>query len=117
MSGALMVDVRRAQLTRSPKEDAMTATAMPDAGRLHRVADIGSGFGRLTATKALKHAEMDITDALSFVTRIAARGTAHVHNQTALCLAVIPMTAAVFAIAGVLVTLYVAAGCFPKGWR
>jgi NADH dehydrogenase FAD-containing subunit len=86
----------------------MTATAMPGAGQRHRVVDIGSGFGRLTATKALKHAETDITDALTFLTRIAARGTAHVHNQMSLWLAVIPTTAAVFTTAGVLFTLYVA---------
>jgi hypothetical protein len=107
----------------------MTATAMPGTGRRHRVVAIGSGFGRLTATKALKHAEMDITDALTFLTRIAARGAAHVHNQTSLWLQVIPTTAAVFTTAGVLITLYVAiirerkreigtaASYFREGWR
>jgi len=117
MSGALMVDVRHGQLTRSPKEDAMTATAMPGAGRRHRVVDIGSGFGRLTATKALKHAETDIADAVTFLTRIAARGAAHVHHQASLWLAVIPAIAAAFTAAGVLFMLYVAAGCSRKGWR
>ena len=100
----------------------MTATAMPGAGRRHRVVDIGSGFGRLTATKALKHAETDVTDALTFLTRIAARGTAHVHNQTSLWLGVIPATAGIFTTVGVLITLYVAIGCrrpqqIRKGWR
>jgi hypothetical protein len=89
----------------------MTAIAMPGTGRRHRVVAIGSGFGRLTATKALKHAETDITDTVTFLTRIAARGTAHVHNQMSLWLAVIPTTAAAFATAGVLLTLYVAIGC------
>ena len=107
----------------------MTATALPDACRRHRVVDIGSGFGRLTATKALKHAETDITDALTFLTRIAARGTAHVHHQTALWLPVIPTALAVLTTAGVLITICVAvirerkaeigtaASNFGKGWR
>jgi hypothetical protein len=99
----------------------MTATAMPGTGRRHRVVAIGSGFARLTATKALKHAETDITDALTFLTRIAARGTAQVHHQTALWLPVIPTTLAAFTAAGVLFTLYVAIGCrrpqqIEKGW-
>ncbi len=100
----------------------MTATALPGAGRRHRVVAVGSGYGRLTATKALKHAERDITDALTFLTRIAARGTAHVHNHTLLWLQVIPTTLAAFAAAGVLFTLYVAIGRRrpqqnEKGWR
>jgi NADH dehydrogenase FAD-containing subunit len=106
----------------------MTAKAMTGTGRRHRVVAIGSGFGRLTATKALKHAETDITDAVTFLTRIAARGTAHVH-PTALWLPVIPMVLAVLTTAGVLITLYVAvirerkteigtaASNFGKGWR
>jgi hypothetical protein len=107
-------------------KDAMTATAMPGTGRRHRAVAIGSGFGRLTATKALKLAETDITDALTFLTRIAARGTTHVHHQTALWLPVIPTTLAVFATVGVLIAL--CAGSFSchgrlrphrigKGWR
>jgi hypothetical protein len=94
----------------------MAAIAVPGAGRRHRVVDIGSGFGRLTATKALKHAERDITDALTFLTRIAARGAAHVHNQASLWLHVVPATAAAFAAAGVLVTIGAAASYFRKGW-
>jgi hypothetical protein len=101
---------------------------MTDAGRRHRVVAIGCDFGRLTATKALKHAEMDITDTLTFLTRIAARGAAHIHNQTALWLAVIPTTLVALATSGVFITLYVAvirdrnqeigtaARYFPKGW-
>jgi hypothetical protein len=84
----------------------MTATAMPGTGRRHRVVAIGSGFGRLTATKTLKHAEMEITDALTFPTRIAMRVMAHVHSQPSLWLQVIPTTAAVLASVGVLVVLY-----------
>ena len=106
----------------------MTATATTGTDRRHRVVAIGSGFGRLTATKALKHAETDITDALTFLTRIAARGTAHVH-QTALWLPVIPTALAVLTTAGVLITICVAvirerkaeigtaASNFGKGWR
>ena len=92
----------------------MTVTAMPGAGRRHRVVAVGSGFGRLTATKALKHAQVDITDALTFLTRIAARGTAHVHNQASLWLHVIPTTAAVLSVVGALVTLCVAIVRGPK---
>ena len=35
--------------------------------RRHRVVAIGSGLGGLTATKALKHAQVNITDALMFL--------------------------------------------------
>jgi hypothetical protein len=79
----------------------------PLPGTRHRVMAIGSGFGGLTATKALKHDLVNIADALAFVMRIAARGTAHVHAQASLWLHVIPTTAAVFTIIGVLITLSV----------
>ncbi|MGZ4583005.1 MAG: hypothetical protein ACXVYI_01375 [Mycobacterium sp.] len=72
----------------------MTVTAMTVTGRWHRLAATGSGYGRLTATKALKRVQMDVTDALVFLTRIGARGTAHVVNQPSLWLLVIPITAA-----------------------
>jgi predicted metal-binding membrane protein len=78
------------------------------SGRRHRVVAIGSGFGGLTATKALKHDLVNIADVLAFVMRIAARGTAHVHAQASLWLHVIPTTAAVFTAVGVLITLYAA---------
>ena len=90
----------------------MTATAIPctvrGMGRRHRVVAIGSGFVDLTAMKALKHDLVNITDALAFLTRIAARGTVHVHSQTSLWLYVIPTTAAVLTTVGVLVTRYAA---------
>lgn len=86
----------------------MTVTAMPGTGRRHRVVAIGSGFGGLTATKALKHDLVNITDALAFLTRITAQGTAHVHNQASLWLHVIPTTAAALTAIGVLITLYIA---------
>jgi hypothetical protein len=96
----------------------MTATAMPGTGPRRRVVAIGFDFGRLTATKALKHAETDITDTLTFLTRIAAQATAHVHNQTSLWLPVISMTAAVLTTAGALAALYITAAIyFLKGWR
>ena len=89
----------------------MNVTAMPDTARecgwLHRVVAIGSGLGGLTATKALKHDLVNIADALVFLTRITAQGTAHVHNRTSLWLQVIPTTAAVLTTVGVLITLYV----------
>jgi hypothetical protein len=84
----------------------MTATAMPGTGLRHRVVGTGCGFVRSTATKALKHSEADITDALPFLTRIA-RGTAHVHAQTPLWLHVIPTGGPVLTSSGLLVALYV----------
>ena len=77
-------------------------------GRRHRVVAIGSGFGGLTATKALKHDLANITDVLAFLTRITAQGTAHVHTQTSLWLGVMPAAGAAFATVGVFITLYVA---------
>jgi hypothetical protein len=111
-----MVDVRHVRSTNQPvkrlnEEDAMTVTAMPDAahgcGWRHRVVAIGSGLVGLTATKALKHDPVNIADALVFLTRITAQGTAHVHNRTSLWLQVIPTTAAVLTTIGVLITLYI----------
>jgi hypothetical protein len=69
---------------------------------------IGSGFGGLTATKALKHAQVNITDALVFLTRITTQGTSHLVNQTSLWVHVIPATVAVATTVGVLITLAVA---------
>src|ERR1700739_3067499 len=93
----------------------MTVTAKPDTahecGWLHRVVAIGSGLGGLTATKALKHDLVNLTDALVFLARITAQGTAHVHNRTSLWIQVIPTTAAVLTTVCVLITLYVRVGC------
>jgi len=92
----------------------MTVTAMPDAahgcGWRHRVVAIGSGLGGLTATKALKHDLVNITDALVFLTRITAQGTTRVHNRTSLWLQVTPTTAAVLTTIGVLITLCITIG-------
>lgn len=68
------------------------------ADRRHGVVSTGSGLARLTATKALKHSETNAFDALTFVMRFAARGTAQVHS--------IPMTAAVLITVGLLIALY-----------
>jgi hypothetical protein len=92
-------------LTASP--EAHLGTGLLPATR-HRVVAIGSGLGGLTATKALKHDLVTITDALVFVTRLTAQGTAHVHTRASLWLHVIPTTAAVFIAVGVLITLYAA---------
>jgi hypothetical protein len=86
----------------------MTATTIPGTGRRHRVVAIGSGLGGLTATKALKHDLVNITDVVVVVTRITAQGTAHVHSRTSLLLQVIPTTAAALTTMGVLITLCVA---------
>jgi hypothetical protein len=69
---------------------------------------IGSGLGGLTATKALKHSQLNITDALVFLTRITAQGTSYVVHQTSLWVQVIPATAVVATAVGVLITLSVA---------
>jgi hypothetical protein len=87
---------------------AVTPGSADRSYRRHRAVAVGSGFGGLTATKALKHDLVNITDAVAFVMRIAARGTTHVHNQASLWLHVIPTTAALFTTVGVLITLYVA---------
>ena len=83
------------------------------ASRRHRVVAIGSGLGGLTATKALKHAQVNITDALTFLTRVTAQGTSHVLNQTPQWLQVIP-AAGVAATIGVLVALHVAIVRVPR---
>jgi hypothetical protein len=75
----------------------------------HRVAAIGFGFGGLIAAKALKHAQLNITDALVFLARFSAQGTSHLVNQTSLGAQVIPATAAVAITMGVLIALPVAA--------
>jgi CHASE2 domain-containing sensor protein len=85
--------------------------AAPDAlrrtGRRRRVAAIGSGFGGLTATKALKHAEVNITDALVFLARITAQGASYVVNQTPPWLPVVPAIAGLAATIGAVIALYV----------
>ena len=92
--------------------------ATPDTvhgtGRGQRVVATGSGFGGLTATKALKHAQVNITDALVFLTRITAKGTSHLVNQRPLWLEVIPASAAVATTIGVLIALHVAVVREPK---
>jgi hypothetical protein len=114
--GARMVDTRPAVRAFGPKdkrEDAVTVTvALPthpraeQADRRHGVVSTGSGLAQLTATKALKHAEMNALDALTFVMRFAARGTAQVHNQTSLCFHSVPTAAAVLITVGLLIALY-----------
>ena len=85
--------------------------AAPDAlrwtGWRRRVAAIGVGFGGLTATKALRHAEVNITDAAVFLVRIIAQGTSYVVNQTPPWLQVIPAIAGLAAIIGALIALHV----------
>jgi len=81
--------------------------------RRHRVVAIGSGLGGLTATKALKHDLVSVSDAVAFLTRLTAQGTAHVHNQASLP-QVLPTAGPVFAAVGVLIALYVA--IIPR-WR
>jgi hypothetical protein len=86
---------------------AMTLLAPDATGQRHSVVAVGSGLGRLTATKALKHSELNITDALVFVTRMIAQGTSRLVNHASLWVSVAPATAAVAATVGVL-ALFVA---------
>jgi hypothetical protein len=85
--------------------------AAPDVlrgtGWRRRVAAVGVGFGGLTATKALRHAEVNITDAAVFLVRIIAQGTSYVVNQTPPWLQVIPAITGLAATIGVLIALYV----------
>jgi hypothetical protein len=91
--------------------------ATPDTvhgtGRRHRVVAIGSGLSGLTATKALKHAQVNITDALPFLMRVTAQGTSHVLNQTPQWLQVIP-AAGVAATICVMIALHVAIVRVPR---
>ena len=88
---------------------AMTLPTPPDGtGQRHRVVAVGSGLGGLTATKALKHSELNITDALVFVTRMTAQGTSRFVNHASLWVSVAPATTAVAATVGVLIALFVA---------
>ncbi|MBV8294085.1 MAG: hypothetical protein JOY55_20185 [Mycobacterium sp.] len=88
---------------------AMMLPAPPDGiGQRHRVVAVGSGLGGLTATKALKHSELNITDALVFVTRMTAQGTSRVVNHAPLWVSVAPATAAIAATVSVLIALFVA---------
>ena len=73
----------------------MTVTAAlsapPDVtGQRHAILTIGSGLTGLAATKALKLSQLNITDALVFVTRIAAQGTSHFVSQTSHWTPVVP---------------------------
>jgi hypothetical protein len=85
--------------------------ATPDTVRgtdqRRRVAAISAGFGGLTATKALRHAEVNITDAVVFLVRIIAQGTSYVVNQTPHWLQVIPAIAGLAATIGALIALRV----------
>ncbi len=85
-----------------------TPGTLDGSGWRHRVVAIGSGLGGLAATKALKHDLVNITDALVFLTRMTAQGTAHVHSRTSLWLQAIPTTAAASTTIAVLIALYIA---------
>lgn len=88
----------------------MTAIATLSAsrgvgGRRHAILTIGSGLTGLIATKALKFSQVNITDALVFVTRIAVQWTSYFASQAS------PWTPFVPAVvkASVLIALAVAA--------
>ncbi|MBV8787003.1 MAG: hypothetical protein JOZ00_09980 [Mycobacterium sp.] len=86
----------------------VTATTVHFSRRHRRIIATGSGLSGLTATKAMKHSQFDISDALVFLSRFAAQGSSHLTSQT--WFHVIPATAAASTVFGVLVTLCVAIG-------
>jgi hypothetical protein len=61
--------------------------------RRHRAVAIGSGFGGMTATKALKHSQINLTDVLVFLSRLTAQATSRVITPTSLMAEVITATA------------------------
>jgi hypothetical protein len=74
--------------SRQKREDAMAITATlpapPDLSAQRRpILAVGSGFAGLAATKALKLAQLNITDALVFVTGVIAHTASHLVNQAA----------------------------------
>ena len=84
---------------------ATLSTSRGVAGRRHAILAIGSGLTGLTATKALKFSQMNITDALVFVTRIAVQCTSHSVSQASHWTPFVPAVVK----AGVLIALAVLA--------
>ena len=84
-----------------------TPDTVRETDQRRRVAAIGSGFGGLTATKALRHAEVNITDAVVFLVRITAQGTSYIVNETPLWLQDIPAIAGLAAAVGAIIGPYV----------
>ena len=84
----------------------VTTTTVHFGGQRRRLVATSSGLSGLTATKALKHSQLDIADILVFLSRFAAQGSSHFANQT--WFHVIPAIAAASTVFGVLVTLCVA---------
>ena len=80
-----------------------TPDTVRETDQRRRVAAIGSGFGGLTATKALRHAEVNITDAVVFLVRITAQGTSYIVNETPLWLQDIPAIAGLAAAVGAII--------------
>jgi hypothetical protein len=71
------------------------------------VVAIGLGLGGLFATRTLKLAQLNITDALVFLTSLIAHRTSRLVNDTSLWVSVIPAVGAVVAV-GVVIALTVA---------
>lgn len=83
-----------------------TLSAPPDVpGPRHVIFAIGSGLTGLTAVKALRLAQLNITDALVFVTGMAVHGTSHLVRQASQWTPVFPAVVTV----SVLVALLAAA--------
>ena len=85
---------------------AATCSALPGAaGQRRAILAISSGLTGLTASKALKFSQVNITDALIFVTRIAVQSTSHFVSQSSHWTPFLPAVVK----AGVLIALAVVA--------
>ena len=69
----------------------------------HRIAAVCSGFGGLTATKALNYAQVNITDAVVILMRITAQGTSYIVHETPLWLQDLPAFAGLAAAVGAII--------------
>jgi hypothetical protein len=93
----------------------MTLPAPSDGiGQRHRFVAIGFGWVGLTATKALKHSQLNIVDALVFLTRMTAQGTSHLVSQTSHWASLIPASATVAAVSLLIRLSVTVAGAIAK---
>jgi len=79
----------------APHLGARPLPATPDAacGRCRRYRAMAIGFGGMTATKALKHFQINLTDVLVFLSRLTAQATSHVITPTSHMAEVVTATA------------------------
>lgn len=79
-----------------------TLSAPPDVSGQRHILAIGSGLTGLTAVKALKLAQLNITDALVSVTGMAVHGTTHLVRQASQWTSLIPAALALTVLAALL---------------